>query len=242
MIVCLDSGNTRIKWGLHDGQAWLAQGAVAHADVAELATLPASWPSPEAIVLANVAGPQVLTRIRVALGGWASSIVEVTPCKNSHGIANLYDRPERLGVDRWCALIGARRISASPCVVVMAGTATTIDTLDADGNFLGGLILPGSELMRRSLARDTAGLPLAEGNYTAYPRCTEDAIVSGAIEAQQGAIERAYRRLPGGTGCCILSGGNAAQLAAGLVIPFLQADNLPLEGLKEIALEMRESA
>ena len=52
MIVCLDSGNSRIKWGVHDGRTWLAQGAVAHADAPQLATLPREWPHAVKVLLA----------------------------------------------------------------------------------------------------------------------------------------------------------------------------------------------
>jgi type III pantothenate kinase len=202
MIFCLDSGNTRIKWGLHDGRQWLAQGAVCHAEVGELAALPLAWPIPEKIMLANVAGNAAAEQIRQHLAAWSARFMEVRSCAEQGGVRNLYQQPERLGVDRWCALIGARARTPCACLVVMAGTATTIDTLDADGQFLGGLILPGSDLMRRALSRDTAGLPLAEGHHAAYPRCTDDAIVSGAIEAQVGAIERAFARLgQAGAGC-----------------------------------------
>jgi hypothetical protein len=79
----------------------------------------------------------------------------------------------------------------------MAGTATTIDTLDADGNFLGGVIMPGVGLMLRSLAHGTAALPCAESEYAANPRCTDDAIVSGVIEAQAG--RSGIFRPPGGS-------------------------------------------
>ena len=239
MIVCLDSGNTRIKWGVHDGAGWLAQGAVAHAEVASLSELLARWPQPERVMLANVAGPEAARRIRLHLAGWQSSIHEVKSAASACGVTNLYNIPERLGVDRWCALIGARALTAGPVVVVMAGTATTIDTLDADGRFLGGDILPGVGLMLHSLAHGTADLPLADGRYFAYPRCTADAIVSGVIEAQAGAIERAHARLPGGAAGCFLSGGYAGRIAPHLVIPYCLVDNLPLEGLKQIAGQMR---
>ena len=125
-------------------------------------------------------------------------------------------------------------MSVAPCVVVMAGTATTIDTLDGEGHFLGGLILPGFDLMRHSLARDTAALPLAAGSYSLHPRCTDDAIVSGCIEAQVGAIERAHARLGGGANC-LLSGGGAADLGAHLDVPHQQVGNLVLEGLLRLA-------
>ena len=239
MILCLDSGNTRIKWGLHDGQQWLAQGAVAQADAAGLAVLPAQWPQPERVMLANVAGAAAGERIRQALADWSPLICEVKSEAKCAGVTNLYQTPTQLGVDRWCALIGARGLSTSAALVVMAGTATTIDTLDANGNFLGGLILPGIDLMRRSLARDTAALPLAEGGWQVHPKSTGDAIVSGAIEATVGAIERAFQRLPGTGGQCFLSGGNANVLVPALVIPCVPVDNLPLEGLKNIARQHR---
>lgn len=237
MIVCLDSGNSRIKWGVHDGQQWLAQGVVAHADIAQLAALPAHWPRPDKVMLANVAGDLAARRIRENLAPWLAVLHEVKSEAKRADVTNLYLNPAQLGVDRWCALIGARSQTHSACVVVMAGTATTIDTLDADGNFLGGMILPGSDLMLRSLARDTAGLPFASGQYFPYPRCTDDAIVSGAIEAQAGAVERAFRRLQGlAPAACLISGGNAQRLADSLVIPHVVAQNLPLEGLRQLAL------
>ena len=114
----------------------------------------------------------------------------------------------------------------------MAGTATTIDTLDAGGRFRGGLILPGLDLMRRALARDTAALPLASGEHEAYPRNTDDAIISGCLEAQLGAIERAFMRIAGAPdSLCLLSGGAAQMLAPQLNIPHRLIDNLVLEGL-----------
>jgi type III pantothenate kinase len=237
MIVCLDSGNSRIKWGIHDGQQWLAQGAIAHADGAGLAALPLAWAVPERVLLANVAGPEAAAAIRQHLAAWLPRFKEVRSGAKAGGVTNLYNKPEQLGVDRWCALIGARSLVDSACVVVMAGTATTIDTLDADGNFQGGLILPGSDLMLRSLARDTAGLPFAAGHYSALPRCTDDAIISGAIEAQAGAVERAFHRLGDDKAACLISGGNAVRLADRLVISHVLAQNLPLEGLRKLASE-----
>jgi len=237
MIVCLDSGNTRIKWGVHDGERWLAQGAVAHNDVEQLGQLLGDWPNPDRVMLANVAGADAGGRIREQLAPWLPVFREARSMPSGCGIVNLYIKPESLGVDRWCALIGAHGVTASAALVVMAGTATTIDSIDGNGHFLGGLILPGIDLMLRSLARETAGLPFARGCHSPLPRSTDDAIVSGAIEAQAGAIERAYSRLDDSTAICIISGGNAELIAQYLVIPYRLTDNLPLEGLRRLALE-----
>lgn len=237
MIICLDSGNSRIKWGVHDGKQWLAQGAVAHADVEQLRQLVSGWPHPAKVMLANVAGAEAGERIREQLAPWLPVFFEVRSEAARCGVSNLYRHPGQLGVDRWCALIGARGLSRTAAIVVMAGTATTIDTLDADGNFLGGLILPGGELMRRALAVDTAALPFANGSHADYPRCTDDAIVTGCIEAQVGAIERAWQRLGNIDKVCLLSGGNAASLAPHLGIRWRSVANLPMEGLLRLALD-----
>lgn len=234
MIVCLDSGNSRIKWGVHDGERWLAQGALDHAEVARLSELSASWPVPDKLMLANVAGPDAARRIRDALAPWGGRIVEVRSAAAAGGVVNGYENPEKLGVDRWCALVGARDLVSTAAVVVMAGTATTVDALAADGRFLGGLILPGLDMMRGALARGTAGLPFASGRHQGFPRNTDDAIVSGAIEAQAGAIERMAARLDG-PAVCLLSGGAAPALELALVIERRVAQNLPLEGLRVLA-------
>ncbi|MCL2524859.1 MAG: type III pantothenate kinase [Betaproteobacteria bacterium] len=237
MIVCLDSGNSRLKWGVHDGHAWLEQGAADHGEPRDeaLAALVARWPQPRRLLLANVAGPAVAAHIATSLGPWAPLIEEVRSSGQCAGVINHYQPPERLGVDRWCALIAARQRTQAPCLVVMAGTATTIDSLDADGNFCGGLILPGYDLMRRALASDTASLPLAPGEWTASPRRTEDAIATGIIEAQAGAIDRAFARLADPAAICLLSGGNAGVLRHHLDIPCVEISNLPLEGLLRMA-------
>lgn len=237
MILCIDSGNTRIKWGIHDGQEWLASGSLLHADTNQLQQLTAIYPQPSRILLANVAGERTKTNIAQHLQLWGTSITEVKAGLKQAGVTNFYKNPEQLGVDRWCALIGAWRLLKTACVVVMAGTATTIDSLDDQGNFLGGLILPGSDLMRHSLSHGTADLGLSEGNYETYPRVTHDAIFSGTTEAQVGAIERAFQRLLPNEKSCILSGGNAKQLTPHLAIPFTLAQNLVLEGLLVLSRE-----
>lgn len=231
MIVCIDSGNTRIKWGVRDADNWLAQGALAHAELAGLEVLLSQW-KPSSVLLSNVAGPQALAGIQQALAPWQGLISEVRSGASGLDVRNGYDNPAQLGVDRWCALIGARGITTAACLVVMAGTATTIDTLDASGQFRGGLILPGLDLMRRALARDTAALPLANGDHDHFPRNTDDAIFSGCLEAQLGAIERAFTRIAREPDAiCLLSGGAAQMLAPQLSIPYRLIDNLVLEGL-----------
>lgn len=228
MILCLDAGNTRLKYGLFDGSGWRAQGALDHEAIDSLASgLPAR---PTRIVACNVAGDAARQRIAALAASLALPLTWLTSTAAACGVRNGYDTPQQLGADRWAALIGARALHAGPCVVVMAGTATTIDALDAGGLFRGGLILPGLALMRSALARNTADLPHAAGRYRQLPTNTDDAIVSGAIHATLGAIERLRATLDAAA-TCLLSGGAAMELAPQLAQPCRAIDNLVLEGL-----------
>lgn len=233
MILCLDAGNTRLKWGLREGPAWRAQGALPLDQIEGLATvLPAVS---EHILACNVAGEAVARRIEGLADAFGVQLAWFRSSADCCGLVNGYDRPGQLGADRWAALVGARGLHTGNALVVMAGTATTVDALDATGRFLGGLILPGIELMQRSLARNTAGLPEARGNYRELPTQTDDAITSGALHATLGAIERMRRRVPDADFLCLLSGGAADALAPHLGLPVRCIENLVLEGLARAA-------
>jgi len=236
MILCIDSGNTRLKWGLHDGGHWVMHGALPQADAVRLEQFLPAGVQPQKVMIANVAGSVIGAYIETTLQPWRQVTRHVVSTAAACGVSNGYARPEQLGVDRWCALIGARAMTQKPCLVVGCGTATTVDTLDEHGHFHGGLILPGYGLMRWSLARNTAQLPLASGDWHEHPDNTDDAIATGCLEAQVGAIERAFSRIaahPGAT--CLLFGGNAPRLSALLTCPHLNLDNLVLEGLRVLA-------
>ncbi len=236
MILCIDSGNTRLKWGLHHENHWVTHGALPQADAVRLEEFLPPGIQPAKVMIANVAGPVIGAYIETTLKPWLAVTRHVVPGLAACGVTNGYARPEQLGVDRWCALIGARAMTQKPCLVVGCGTATTIDTLDESGHFLGGMILPGYGLMRWSLARNTAQLPLASGDWQRHPDNTDDAIASGCLEAQVGAIERAFSRIadhPDAT--CLLFGGNAPRLSGLLACPHLNLDNLVLEGLRVLA-------
>ena len=228
MILCLDAGNTRLKFGLFDDGRWHLQGALNYAAFDDLAVqLPRK---PTRIVACNVAGEAIRQRIGALAGSLDVPLAWLTSSAIACGVKNGYEQPEQLGADRWAALIGARTLHVGPAVVVMAGTATTIDALDDRGVFRGGLILPGLALMRSALAGNTADLPHAAGHYRPLPTNTDDAIVSGALHATLGAIER-IRATLADDALCLLSGGAAVELAPHLRPPSRLIDNLVLEGL-----------
>lgn len=240
MLLLIDAGNTRIKWAAQvAGQPvgdWFAMGSVTHAGLAGLA---AQWQalSVDQVLISNVAGEQIaaqLTQQLTALQPVPPSWQWFRSVAHCAGVLNAYREPQQLGSDRFASLIGARHLFANqPLLVVTCGTATTIDALDADGRFAGGMILPGLATMAQSLALNTAQLPaIAELHFAhLFADNTQDAIISGCMSAQVGAISLALTRRAGPPARCILSGGAASFIAPHLPGPCERVDNLVLIGL-----------
>jgi type III pantothenate kinase len=201
------------------------------------------------VVLSNVAGEdmrrqldQLLLR---AFGARPIAIEWFHPAPLLAGVRNGYRNPLQLGADRFASAIGAHALYPDQALIVATcGTATTVDAITPDGVFLGGMILPGLGLMARSLAKNTAQLPQVGSRIdivTPFADNTNDAIISGCVAAQTGAIRQAlaehaarYRDVR-----CILSGGAGRLLAPHLGHPSTQIDNLVLIGLQTVIMKQQ---
>lgn len=246
MKLLIDAGNSRIKWALVSGEDWLCSGTVpamlADSLAREITDQIArqkpgtGLPDIRQIWASNVAGESCAGHIRSI--GTETSVQPhfITAGDMQCGVRNGYAEPSQLGSDRWAALIAAWHLVQRACLVVDSGTATTIDALSAQGEFIGGLILPGFELMQHSLAVAANQLKPAPGKYRLFPQNSADALYSGAIQASCGAIERQYNLLDDHHAPLLLSGG-----AARVLLPHLEqrrfgaapcvVDNLVLQGL-----------
>jgi len=215
MILLIDAGNTRIKFGRLDrkkGRREPGSLALAHAELDRLTAWLGAWPGPVSSVLGvNVAGASMAARINDLLAQYCDMPVQwVRSTGSVAGIRNLYEDPAQLGTDRWVSLVGLAARTPAAAILASFGTATTIDTLgplttpapvmgdddaplESGRRFEGGIILPGPELMRQSLANGTADLPYAEGASTPFPRNTHAAISSGIAAAQAGAVFRQWQ-------------------------------------------------
>ena len=250
-ILVVDVGNSRMKWGLARLHTWIAQGVLPNNEIGTLSLR--DWqnlPRPARAVGVNVAGEAARVRVEGQLARWRLPVEWLTPTAAARGVVNRYARPSQLGADRWAALVAARRrVVASelfprPCVVVNAGTAVTVDALDAEGVFRGGIILPGLRLMLSALAENTASLKVPPGRMHEFPTNTPDALYSGAIRAVCGAIDQmrfALRRDDAGV-MCYLAGGAAPEIAPHLAGAVEVVDNLVLEGVLALALTAPEAA
>jgi type III pantothenate kinase len=240
----VDVGNSRIKWLYHETSM-----------VADsLALLGEQWSALQSVEIQKISGScvrgslmadQIDQIARACFGkkvGWQSSAARAC------GVTNAYIEPEALGVDRWVALIAARaRNPGQACIVVDAGTAITVDLLDASGLHRGGVILPGAKSMLDTLDRAEQLFPDAGRNLhelaksaQALTRNTQDAVLAGIIFAVQGGVSAVIAQqarqinakieaLP-----ILLTGGDSSMLKLDDLQTLLVPD-LVLEGLRVLA-------
>lgn len=236
--MAIDAGNTRIKWGVFDGGKWNPCGALPTTEAHRLPQLWSAVPRGIRGIASNVAGAEVQRQLETACDELDIRLRTISPQQEQLGVRNGYRDFRQLGSDRWAGLIAAHHAHRGHKLVVNAGTALTIDALLDTGDFAGGMIVPGPQLMRRSLDRGTAALRLADGQVDPFPASTPDAITTGAIQACVGAIERmvaamAARGTP--VALIVLAGGAAEEIAAHVSAPLVVEENLVLDGLLRIA-------
>ena len=247
-FLALDIGNTRLKWALYAapraGAPLLAEGAEFLENIDKLAE--GAWsglPAPDHILGCVVAGDAVKRRVQEQMELWDVTPQWVVSSESEAGLRNGYDHPTRLGADRWVAMIGGyHRMLAQgdprPMVVVMVGTAVTVEAVDAHGKFLGGLILPGHGIMLRALESGTAGLHVPTGEVREFPTNTSDALTSGGTYAIAGAVQCMVQHVRAHCGVepkCIMTGGAGWKMAPSMSVPFELVDNLIFDGLLQMA-------
>jgi type III pantothenate kinase len=244
-LLAIDSGNTAIKWGLHDSERWIAFGRVLQNKRQVLKQAWETLPLPESVVISNVAGKQAADDLATLLKQWQIQPYWITASNNQCGITNGYTEPEQLGCDRWAALIASWHEVQQACLVVDVGTAMTIDALSSTGQFLGGIILPGPDIMQRTLINHTnTFIRSTAGCFQNFPVNTKNALHSGTIQALCGALQRMHHLLS----ChsegkmpveIMMTGGGATLLDQYISVPHRIIDNLVLEGLVIISQASR---
>ena len=249
MILVIDVGNTRLKWawltstGLSDQQAIVHRQAKPGMWTAALFD-PAQRPS--RVLVSNVAGPAMArTLTQMSKQTFHVKAEFVTAAQEFQGLTNGYLDPSLLGADRWLALIGAWTLARSALCVVDAGTAVKVDSVDAGGQHLGGLIAPGIHMMREALMRNTSDIANAVEHSTPslagiLANNTIGAVSRGAVFALAGMADRAAEVIEQSTGAkprLFITGGDAGMITGtmrthGEIVP-----DLVLQGLAVVAAQ-----
>lgn len=239
MKLYIDAGNTRLKWSLEEDEP-VASGSGVLDEENPLPGLAGFAGDISAIAVSTVASEEKLQRLL----GYLASLADVpTRCywaeAERGGLRNAYTDFARMGADRWHAMYGAWVGHKGGFAVVDAGSAVTVDYVDPVGNHLGGYILPGLQMMFRSLKTDAARigfdpeqvLETAPGKSTG--QCVNHGVawLSGAMVAR---IREDTRRF--GLADTLITGGDADRLI-GLGLPGTHRPDLVLAGLRAIDAE-----
>ncbi|WP_430461200.1 type III pantothenate kinase [Thalassolituus sp. LLYu03] len=206
-VLLIDAGNSRIKWQLREQGRTLRGGSLRYDD-----QLTETLPQADKVLVAAVCEAAPL---REALADRAGvTWLDHTPTA-FHGFTHCYPDPSRLGVDRWLAMLGARRHQSGPLLVVDAGTALTIDLVSADNQHQGGFIVPGLGLAAGALFSNTSRVrpfdnELHQGG-TEPGQDTLNCVLSGVKRQQQALVASVVRDYP--EHALLLTGGDGQQLA-----------------------------
>lgn len=252
MHLLLDIGNTRIKWALLTAHGLSVQQVLPHEGLS-IAQIVSKVLEPcgavDAVWVANVAGDSMAERICQAVHShyrFQPLFMQANRSVNLCGrmLHNAYQHPEQLGVDRWLAMIAARAMFPDTVLVVSVGTAITVDAVDAQGQHLGGLIVPGLNLMTETLLRGTSDLAeraaqpinLEQSGSRYFADNTLAGIQLGSETAACGLIEASFRALQDSGGArLILTGGAALKLQPRLKVRGEFIADLVLQGMSCLA-------
>jgi len=250
-VLCIDIGNSRIKWGVCELQdmSWRQSGVIdlASAEIEQLLGQQLHGLGDMPVWVVAVAGVEVKTKV----SGWFErnwsvvvNYIESESQAERYRHLNAYAEAKKLGVDRWVAMLAAMNVANRPFCVVDAGTAITIDVVDKNADHVGGMIMPGKQLMLNALSQGTQNInqQARQGGVVSVTLATntEDAVMVGVENCISGGlakvltdIEHNFRGIE-----FIVTGGDAEWVQQGLEIDLKLEKSLVLDGIGLIARDM----
>ena len=244
MNLLVDLGNSRLKWAWSDASNLAVGEPVDHSRPldAELAVAWAGAPRVTRALVASVARPRLEAELAQAIRARLGIEPQfVASAAEACGVRVAYARPEKLGVDRFLALVALHAQAREPVVLASVGTALVLDALAADGRHLGGLIAPSPTLMQEALLGATARVGASPAaRIVEAADDTEDAVRSGCWLAAASLVERFHAHaavLFGTPPALALAGGAARELAPHVRIASRIEPDLVLRGLAVVAAE-----
>lgn len=237
MILELDLGNSRGKWRIVAGGTIVARGAEAVSSW-QAGDWPSVWRNVSRVRVASVLDSRVEAELASALTVLGVPIDFARATAGCAGVGNAYAEPHKLGVDRWLAMLAAFHEFQCAVLVIDAGSALTLDLVDAVGQHRGGYIIPGARLMAEALLRSTDRVRFESGAglQATVPgvdtgACVQNGIALALVGAVRLAVEQAQEAV--GVVRPVLAGGDAESLFSwfGAMDAVLRPD-LVLDGLR----------
>lgn len=225
MILELDCGNSLIKWRILQSDGLLSVHAGSAASDGELLDALQSV-APAGLLWCRIVSVRSEEETRQLLDLLATryvlSVRQAVPARSCRGVTNGYDDYQRLGLDRWLAVVGGYHLAGKACLIIDLGTAVTADLVDAKGQHLGGYICPGLPLMRAQLRTHTRRIRYEDGEVAraiedlAPGHNTAQAVERGCFHMLRGFVEmqcRLARDWLGADFQVLLTGGDAELVA-----------------------------
>ncbi len=259
MILAVDIGNTQTSVCLLDGDQvvhnWRLSSRLDRPPQELAVTLKGLFDldgfdprQTRAVVIGSVVGPltpQFVWALERLTGRPPLTIDGHTPMPVTNG----YGNPNQVGVDRLANAVGGVQRYGAPLIVVDFGTAITFDVISPDHVYLGGVILPGPEMMAESLAAGTSSLPriaLEPTPDSVIGRTTRDSIAAGITYGITGTVDslvaRIRQELEAPDCVAVATGGRAAEYVRHSEALSAYEPFLTLWGLRDIWQYQSESS
>ena len=241
----LDLGNTRLKAALCvDGRLRQFTACLHGNDIANnCQSLLTAYTGVDSVHIASVAGEQADRALTLLLLQQYGLTPRFHSAQARFGVVkNRYLHAGSLGVDRWLAIIAAHQRFVAHLCVVDCGSAITIDLIRADGNHMGGMIVPGLRLQLEALGSGLSAIDAEHSRLGAAAKpvsvqwgddtrsCIRAGVMGGIIATVDSALARASASL-GGQVELVLTGGDAQAIGDEIVSPYRLCEHLVLEGL-----------
>ena len=242
MNLLIDSGNTSIKWALMRDGSPMEVSSCLSKDASRLHEIWERCDVPHRVIVANVAGGRVADEIGKAVNVlWQLDAEFILSSQYCCGLTNSYDDPEKLGVDRWMAMVAAYQMKDGPVIVIDCGTAVTIDLVNEKGVCLGGVIMPGLNLAFQCLNYGTDAIDTITSDnsmMSSLSLSTQDAVAAGVLLGLAGGIEKVIMEQAlsvDATVAVLITGGDAVKVMPYLTTPVEYHEDIVLLGLKFLA-------
>jgi type III pantothenate kinase len=232
----IDMGNTRFKWRLRDNKKIISHGSIANKDIRDETSFSDVFVSMDKYRPSRIGVASVSNKNKDYLSVWCQQRWLLVPhylevSEAELGVTNAYTSVEQMGIDRWLSMLAAySSMGGQACLIVDCGSACTVDLVLANGTHLGGYIVPGVQLMKNALFRDTDRVKLNEVSYDSKlspGTTTQEAVSAGLWAMQLGLVKLALKRLldEGAVMPGVLFTGGAGEHLLGLFLGALAADS-----------------